>query len=905
MYILRKILKILEDKNIIINFIAMDTYEYLQKINKINCKLTDNIPINNNFKNKKIKKNLINSIWDSIVNYSSFDKKVIQQRSIIQNNNSINTSTFYFSDTYQCKQDNFTIELIPVEKSLIKESSIKEFSTEQNTLQENIIKSDSLKDDAVVKSNFVKDDSIIENISENKISELIDLQIEYTQQYCQKIKSLSDINERNVIDEKNIIDDERNVVNDDNNIIAEKNIIDDEENIIDVEKNIIDDDEENTIDVNIDNNDISETEDSADEDLVKNNKENIVKFNDIVKTLELSFPYPSIREQQQYILDKLKLCDNKKYIIIEAMPGVGKSAIALTIAKHFNSAYILTSTKVLQDQYENEFPNDLKLVKGKSNYMCIFNPKLPCNLAECVDNPKILKLYQCKSMCPYMIARHEAATNPITVTSYAFFFTWLEKNTEFRPRKILICDEAHLFASHVINWATINLHLPTLDKEIHILNKAEMLMRDCNEKDDSYNLRKESFEIVTNFKFNEDGLTDNNKNFIHAMYVLIKYKLSVLDKIFTLIDSIEDKAKKETYQKILYNSNWNIDNSCITPDIQDMTKELQEIVLLKKVNNNIQIKGKKGKGNKRRSEILQLKEKLTQLVNNLNNFLNNSSNYNKYVVYVSKHKDQRPILNIKPMQIDHIFYEYINNYGIDHIIFMSATILSAKLFCNDFGITQDQVNIIRVDSSFDPKKAPIYYSPVSDMAYKNFIDNKLKARLTRKIVQKVNAILDLYPNQRGIIHTSNYNIASIIKDNINNPRLIKKREFETNEQLLARHIKLENSVLVSPSLNTGADLKDDLSRFQIVIKLPFISLADKAVKIRAEQDPEWYVCDMLKTLIQSCGRSIRSEDDFASTYILDASFYLCIKRYYRWLPNSFMQRIIWNDPISIEEDDWN
>lgn len=868
----------------------MDTYEYLQKINKINRKLTDNIPINNNFKSKKIKKNLINSIWNSIVNYSSFDKKVVQQRSIIQNSNSINTSTFYFSDTYQCKQDDFTIELIPVEKSLVKESSIKEFLIEENALQEDIIRSNSLKSDTVVNSNFVKDDSIIENISENKISELIDLQIEYAQQYCQRIKSLSDINDENVVDinEENIIDNDENVIS----IDEEENIIDnDEENVID------DDDEENLI----------EAEDSADddEDLVKNNKENIIKFNDIVQTLELSFPYPSIRKQQQYILDKLKLCDNKKYIIIEAMPGVGKSAIALTIAKHFNSAYILTSTKVLQDQYENEFPNDLKLVKGKSNYMCIFNPKLPCNLAECVDNPKILKLYQCKSMCPYMIARHEAAASPITVTSYAFFFTWLEKNTEFKPRKILICDEAHLFASHVINWATINLHLPTLDKEIHVLNQEEMLMRDCNEKDDSYNLRKESFEIVTNFKFNEDGLTDNNKNFIHAIYVLIKYKLSVLDKIFALIDSIEDKAKKETYQKILYNSNWNIDNSCITPDIQDMTKELQEIVLLKKVNNNIQVKGKKGKGNKRRSEILQLKEKLTQLVNNLNNFLNNLSNYNKYVVYVSKHKDQRPILNIKPMQIDHIFDEYINDYGIDHIIFMSATILSAKLFCNDFGITQDQVNIIRVDSSFDPKKAPIYYSPVSDMAYKNFIDNKLKARLTRKIVQKVNAILNLYPNQRGIIHTGNYNIASIIKDNINNPRLIKKREFETNEQLLARHTKLENSVLVSPSLNTGADLKDDLSRFQIVIKLPFISLADKAVKIRAERDPEWYACDMLKTLIQSCGRSIRSEDDFASTYILDASFYSCIKRYYRWLPNSFIQRIIWNDPISIEEDDWN
>src|SRR6266508_2866237 len=41
-----------------------------------------------------------------------------------------------------------------------------------------------------------------------------------------------------------------------------------------------------------------------------------------------------------------------RVLLIEAPPGVGKSHVAMTLARWSGDAYLLTSQKLLQDQYE-------------------------------------------------------------------------------------------------------------------------------------------------------------------------------------------------------------------------------------------------------------------------------------------------------------------------------------------------------------------------------------------------------------------------------------------------------------------------------------------------------------------------------------------------------------------------
>ena len=48
--------------------------------------------------------------------------------------------------------------------------------------------------------------------------------------------------------------------------------------------------------------------------------------------------------------------------------------------------------------------------------------------------------------------------------------------------------------------------------------------------------------------------------------------------------------------------------------------------------------------------------------------------------------------------------------------------------------------------------------------------------------------------------------------------------------MLRKHYESKKqTVLISPSLHLGVDLKDDLSRFQVIVKVPYPDLTDKKI----------------------------------------------------------------------------
>ena len=82
------------------------------------------------------------------------------------------------------------------------------------------------------------------------------------------------------------------------------------------------------------------------------------------------FPFNNPRAGQKELIEKIISAyeSGKKYVILNAPTGTGKSVIGYTIAKYFESAYILTSQKVLQEQYYNDL--SMPLVLGRNNYTC-------------------------------------------------------------------------------------------------------------------------------------------------------------------------------------------------------------------------------------------------------------------------------------------------------------------------------------------------------------------------------------------------------------------------------------------------------------------------------------------------------------------------------------------------------
>jgi Rad3-related DNA helicase len=89
----------------------------------------------------------------------------------------------------------------------------------------------------------------------------------------------------------------------------------------------------------------------------------------------------------------------------------------------------------------------------------------------------------------------------------------------------------------------------------------------------------------------------------------------------------------------------------------------------------------------------------------------------------------------------------------------------------------------------------------------------------------------------------------------------------------------------------GVDLRDDLSRFQIIMKVPYPSLGDKLVKKRMHRWSWWYPMQTIKTIVQAVGRSIRNEKDQAVTYILDADWQRFYNKNSSIFPDSFKQAL--------------
>jgi Rad3-related DNA helicase len=220
----------------------------------------------------------------------------------------------------------------------------------------------------------------------------------------------------------------------------------------------------------------------------------------------------------------------------------------------------------------------------------------------------------------------------------------------------------------------------------------------------------------------------------------------------------------------------------------------------------------------------------------------------------------------------------------DKVVLLSATIIDHKNFAKSLGIRDYEY--IEVPSGFDPQKSPIFVSNKYKLNYKT-LKNSLPG-----VCDQIKTIIEHHKDSKGIIHTHSFEITEYIQNYISNNRLLYRDTNQTNEDILKIHTETDRpTVLVSPSLTYGVDLKDELARFQIIIKLPFPPLSSKRIKQLFETDKDWYENKMLNSIVQASGRATRSKNDYSTTYILDGNFTNVVLRAKNKLPKHFIERI--------------
>lgn len=167
-------------------------------------------------------------------------------------------------------------------------------------------------------------------------------------------------------------------------------------------------------------------------------------------------------------------CSDKRFVILNAPPGVGKSTIYMGLASLLGArTAVLTQTKGLQDQLDSDFsPMGLVQIKGQNNYPCLWFAEERRHLPGCDEGPCHVGL-ECvhrEGGCHYYDAVRRAARSSLVVTNYSYWMSvrrYADPVT-LGPFDALVLDEAHDAAQALADFVKIELHSREVEKQLDL-----------------------------------------------------------------------------------------------------------------------------------------------------------------------------------------------------------------------------------------------------------------------------------------------------------------------------------------------------------------------------------------------------------------------------------------------------
>ena len=535
---------------------------------------------------------------------------------------------------------------------------------------------------------------------------------------------------------------------------------------------------------------------------------------------ESHFPFGAIRDQQREAIEFAlrEFESGKRFVIIEAGTGVGKSAIGVCISRALSSwlphkeeykrgAYFLTTQKILQEQYLDDFggcKGPMTSIKSSSNYQCKYHKKQSCG-----ESQRLLKLEQdktskffrsCSFSCVYKETKSKFMESPESITNFSYFLAETTYAGKLLPRDVLVVDEAHNSDSELSKFVEVSVS----EKFAQTVLNLQMPK--------TLNSERAAFDWIKNVYITK--LTSHLKH---------------IEAMFEQHAGLREKVKEF---------------DALSRQIEMLDKHMCKV----------------------------------------NRFIDLFDEDN-WVFNITETEDRKTRrLEFKPIDISPYSEQSLFKFG-RKVLMLSATILNQRAFCESLGIPLEDASFISLPSPFPVENRPVLVSSIGKMSAGE-IDNTLP-----KLAEAVRQILAAHPNEKGIIHCHSYKVSSYIMKNIKNRRLLTHKS-EDREDVLNQHISSkEPTVLVTPSMTEGVDLKGNLSRFQIICKVPYPYLGDKLVQKRMRKWSWWYPLQTAKTIIQSLGRSIRSADDHAVSYILDSDWDRFYGQQRDMFPESFRDSI--------------
>lgn len=223
------------------------------------------------------------------------------------------------------------------------------------------------------------------------------------------------------------------------------------------------------------------------------------------------------------------------------------------------------------------------------------------------------------------------------------------------------------------------------------------------------------------------------------------------------------------------------------------------------------------------------------------------------------------------------------------LVLLSATICQKDI--EQLGLNRRKVVYINCRSPIPVERRPVLFfrdTPVVSRASLRSATLELGKWVEEELLSHKRG-------EKGLIHCT-YQQSEILRAELKDPRFIFHGRDPTDKARQYAAFRdsrpADGKVLVACGMHEGLDLPDDYGRFQIVLKVPWKSLGDRAVAARAEADPDWFSWEAIKTLVQACGRICRNEKDRGETIIADGAFNRILDSASHLIPGWFRESLI-------------
>lgn len=529
------------------------------------------------------------------------------------------------------------------------------------------------------------------------------------------------------------------------------------------------------------------------------------------------------------ILANLEETDN---LILNGPTAVGKSGIAYLLHEGLikdNSGHkttIFCNQKLLQDQYANFLDDKNDIMVMKGKSNYICFADQRTNVEDAPCQHGI----KCKeqAFCEYWQRRRRLPEVPLLIINYHMVLSLLDTQSGWnRKSDLCIYDESHSLANIITDYYKINVSNIDVPYYSKILKMLEKIdVKPIKEDLDQI------MHYLSSLRF--DDPIDTVGNLFHSRSSLAGSLYAAIDEMPSWL--MNNKGLLSTFSS-LYNREIHFCTKC--------------------------------------QHWLRLREDV------------------RYVPDLQK-TDETVSFSLTPLKVDTVVEPLLKILSPKRV-FMSATIFP-RVFMKYVGL-KDNYRHLQLPNNIPVDSRRVLINPVA-----NFNNNNLKKGEPEfeELIDMLESLLEFHAKSgdSGVIFTPSYKLSSLLK---------KELELKTNKlgyKILInygsdgrdsvienfRDTKKKKRLLISPSFSEGINFEDDISRFQILVKAPFMSLGDAYVKEKMLSDREWFELDCLMKVVQSVGRSCRHVDDFCISYILDGNVLRLYRNYnsdvHQWFKDS-------------------